>query len=76
MLSNLHYKNAIIFIQAIFGKSMTLNTSISRPKAMDRSKVVYALNKSSGPAENVRQLAKNIFNMATESVKGNTNSYF
>ena len=38
--------------------------------ATDRSKVVHALIKSSGPVVNVRQLAKNICNMATEIVKG------
>ena len=49
---------------------------MSRPKATDRSKVVHALIKSSGPVANVRQLAKNICNMAIELVKGNRNNEF
>ena len=47
-----------------------MNTTISKPRATDRSKVVHALIKSNGPVANVRQLAKNIWNMATELVKG------
>ena len=43
---------------------------------MDRSNVVDALIKSSGLVANVRQLAKNIHNMATELVKGSINTYF
>ena len=58
------------FIQAILGKNTSLNTSISKPKATDRSKVVHALIKSSGPVANVRQLTKSIRNMTMELVIG------
>ena len=56
--------------------STNLNTSISRPKATNRSKVVHALIKSSGPVANVKQLVKNIHTMVTELVKGKNNLYF
>ena len=38
--------------------------------------MVHALIKSSGLVVNVRQLPKNICNMATELVKGKNNLYF
>ena len=51
-------------------KTGSTETKLSKPKVMDKSRVVSVIIRSSGPYVQLRMLTKNIKSMTTKLVKG------
>ena len=63
-----------LFTKALLQNSLNTPLNISKPKLPIRTKVVQAIIRSSGRVVNVRTLVKNIWDKATEIIKGITNT--
>ena len=56
--------------QAVFPKTGSTEIKLSKPKVTDKSRVVSATIRSSGPCVQLRMLTKNIKSITTDLVKG------